>query len=399
MATEAIIHDISGAVLLFTERMEEILHSAESHSEVEDAGSLLIDDLMSFFPVDKIDLNAGTYDQYLFDLRKTVTDNYGSGNFQVAYFYAHLIFMSYVYYCTERAYQIQPDRMKDVFYPINAYSGRNDKPDIENYKSIYEFSKIPEKEIFKVFRIMGMEHSQIRDLSKYISDRDDYAHATGKGNISIEALFQNVRAIIGNMETLSDLFKPSCKERYVKYLLENADNPFDTISETAYDYILDNGLSQRDINYICTIGISNIRDDNAEFREKYRLVKRVHCAFIEYCIENMSIEEPENYTSLRDLAYLNYRYKGNAKGFVENELGINEFQCVKDGGTFPVFECPECGEEQLAYDAETHRYHCFACDENYTDDDLAFCDRCGSLMRRDGEQTICQSCIENMTKD
>lgn len=54
--------------------------------------------LTGFFPMDKVDWEAGTYDQYLYDLIKTVLDNYAAGNYQVSYFYAHLIFMSYVYY-------------------------------------------------------------------------------------------------------------------------------------------------------------------------------------------------------------------------------------------------------------------------------------------------------------
>ena len=161
--------------------------------------------------MDKVYISTGSYDQYLYDLEKQLLTTTTLETIRY-HFSAHLIFMSYVYYCVERANQLQPDRMKDVFYPINAYNGRSDKPDLEHYNSIYDFSKIPEKEIFKVFRIMGMEHSQIRDLSKYISDRDDYAHATGKGNISEEEeLIHNVHNIRGYMEVLNGLFLPSVK--------------------------------------------------------------------------------------------------------------------------------------------------------------------------------------------
>ena len=109
-------------------------------------------ELLYYFPIDKTYISAGSYDQYLYDLEKTVIDNYCVGNFQVSFFYAHLIFMSYVYYSVEKAYQFEPERMKDIFYPINSYRGRDDKPDIEHLGSVYEFSKIPEKDIFKVFR-------------------------------------------------------------------------------------------------------------------------------------------------------------------------------------------------------------------------------------------------------
>lgn len=60
-------------------------------------------ELLYYFPIDKTYISAGSYDQYLYDLEKTVIDNYSVGNFQVSFFYAHLIFMSYVYYCVEKA--------------------------------------------------------------------------------------------------------------------------------------------------------------------------------------------------------------------------------------------------------------------------------------------------------
>ena len=92
--------------------------------------------MMNYFPIDKIDIISGTYDQYLYDLQKTVADNYKNGNYQVSFFYSHLIFMSYVYYCVEKAYQLFPERMRDIYYPMNAYAGRRDKPDIDNYASV-----------------------------------------------------------------------------------------------------------------------------------------------------------------------------------------------------------------------------------------------------------------------
>lgn len=369
---------------------EELAEAFPVYNDEIDTSFLL--ELLYYFPIDKTYISTGSYDQYLYDLEKTVIDNYDVGNFQVSFFYAHLIFMSYVYYCVERAYQLEPERMKDVFYPINAYNGRKDKPDLDSYQSVYDFSKIPEKEIFKVFRILGMDHAQIRDLAQYISDRDDYAHATGKGNISEDALVQNIRTITGNMETLCRLFYEEAKMLYIKYLLEYADYDYESIVDSAFDFIYDHEFSISDIEYLCNLGISCIRNENEEFKDKYRFVKKAHCAFLEYCIENFGIIPPENYTSLRDEAYLFYRYKDHADDYVENELGISAYECVKGGREFPVYECPDCGEKQFAYDAENGKYHCFACDVNYTTDDYNFCENCGEL-KPTGEAT-CDACFQ-----
>lgn len=376
---------------------DELHNSFPLFNDENDVGFLM--ELLYYFPMDKVYIAAGSYDQYLYDLQKTVIDNYENGNFQVSYFYAHLIFMSYVYYCVERAYQIQPNRMKDIFYPINAYFGNDDKPSLETYTSIYDFSKIPEKEIFKVFRIMGMEHQQIKDLSKYISKRDNFAHATGKGNISEETLIQNVRTIKGNMEALNELFRPAIRVQYIEYLLEYTEYDYETVIDSAYDFMLDHFLSLRDIEYLCNMGISRIRNENELFKERYRFIKKVHCAFIEYCVENEGIDEPAGYIALRDQAYLFYKYHGKATEYIENELGIRRYLHVKDGGEFPVYECPSCEQEQLVYDSDNNCYHCFSCDTDFNDEDLSFCERCGCIMRREDKVGICQNCIDHYTKE
>ena len=97
--------------------------------------------------------------------------------------------------------------------------------------------------------------------------------------------------------------------------------------------------------------------------------------------------------------YLFYRYKNNANEYAEKELGISGYRCVKEGGEFPVYECPECGEEQLVYDAEAGRFHYFSCDQNFTTDKLSFCPNCGQLMYNNGE-TVCDDCFEHaLNKD
>ena len=306
--------------------------------------------------------------------------------------------MSYTYYCVDHAFQTNPARMKDLFYPINAYNGKTDKPDIENHASVYDFSKIPEKEIFKVFRALEMEDEKIKALSKYISDRDDYAHATGQGNISIDALSQNIRTITKHMEALHEIFKEPAKNLYVQYLFSHCEMEYSDVVDGVYDFIVDNMLSLHDLEYLCHLGISGIRNENEEFKSKYRFIKKVHCAFIEYCMENMGIDPPSSYTDLRDEAYLYYKYQDNAVEYVENELGISAYECGKDGVELPVYECLECGAEQLAHDAKASKYHCFSCGEDFDENTIAFCSRCGAIIK-DNEIDICPNCVENMMAD
>lgn len=381
------------------------LYSDTFKDELKDAFPVFDDEidtaflieLLYYFPIDKTYISTGSYDQYLYDLEKTVIDNYESGNYQVSYFYAHLIFMSYVYYCVELAYSIWPEKVKDQYDLLNAYGTRN-KPNLQSHSNTYAFSKIPEKEIFKVFYSIGMDVQYIQQLSGYVEKRDDYAHATGEGNINAETLEQNIHTIKRHMDKIHDLFSEHIRAVYVSFLLETYLYSYSEIWEIIGDFILENSLSIKDIEFMCNLGISNIRNECDEFREKYRFIKKVHCAFIEYCIENNGVEPPEGYGALRDEAYLFYRYKDHASDYVENELGISSYRCGKDGDTFPVFECPECDEEQLAYDAESGKFHCFACDANYTTDDYDFCENCGTLKKAGGP--VCDECLEAaMEKD
>lgn len=370
---------------------EELYNAFTLYNDENDITFLI--ELLYYFPIDKTYIATGSYDQYLYDLEKTVIDNYESGNFQVSYFYAHLVFMSYVYYCVEKAYQIQPDRMKDIFYPINSYHGRDDKPDIENYSNVYEFSKIPEKDIFKVFHILGMDDPTIKTFSKYITSRDDFAHATGKGNISEEELVSNIRTISGNMATLHNLFRSSLEELYVKFILDRLECDFEVVNENYNDLVFDSELSINDLEFLCHLGVRRLQDKNETLRENYQATRNIHCGFIEYCMENDGISEPSGYVSLRNQKYLYYKYKDKADEYIENELKISAYECAKDGGEFPLYECPDCDEDQLVYDVNSEKYHCFHCGADFTTSDISFCSECGEIMRNN-ESCICDACFE-----
>lgn len=280
-------------------------------------------ELLHYFPMDKVNISAGSYDQYLYDLEKTVIDNYDAGNFQVSFFYSHLIFMSYVYYCVERIYALFPDRTKDVFYPMNAYRGLDEngkkrgKPDLEKYNSVYDFSTIPEKDIFKLFHVMGLSDDIIKGFGAYINRRDDFAHATGIGNISEEKLIEGVRTIKSNMDTLSELFQQNLESCYVDFIKNHLEADYEIIIDNFNDFVFENELSIVALNYLCHLGVANIQNSDEELRLNYQATRNIHCAFMEYCNENDGIEFPDSYTSLCNENYLFYKYKNNANDYIE----------------------------------------------------------------------------------
>lgn len=397
MGTEEIRDNLSKALSSFADAMFSVPQAGSTENPIDYPE--FVDELLAFFPLDKVDWQAGIYDQYLYDLQKTVVDNYEKGNYQVSYFYAHLIFMSYVYYCVEKAYLFQPERLKDIFYPLNAYRGKDsNKPSLDSYKSVYDFSLFPEKDIFKIFHVIGMEDALIKNFAQYINNRDDFAHATGQGNISIDSLRQNIRTISGNMESLFQVFQSYLKTIYVKYLFEHSNHLYRTIIDTIDDFISDSQFSLKDIDFLCRMGMRAVQDENQLSHEQYLLIRRVHCAFVEHCIDNIGVATPDTYESLRDENYLFWRYENDAAAYVENQLGIDAYSCVKDGGEFPVYDCPECGHAQLVYDAEADKYHCFHCSEDFAGEDLIHCSCCNAITYKN-EVELCDNCIDQKLHD
>lgn len=396
MNMDDVRRNLGGALSIFAKALEVSVNTMTKKPESPQLE--YVDELMSYFPLAKVDEKAGTIDQYLFDLRKTVVDNYKNGNYQVSYFYAHLIFMSYVYYSVDLAYKYLPDKLKDQYDLINSYNAK-DKPNIATNTDVYLFSKIPEKEIFKVFYAIGMDVQYIQQLSSYVSSRDKYAHATGEGNINVTTFETYIDTIKKNMDTVHQLFHKYIKEHYITFLLTNCKSTYKEAILKIVDYISDENFSTKDIEYLSNLGISNIRNENEEFRRNYRFVRRLHCALVEYCIETYGIVEPASFKDLRNATYLKFKYADNAKDYVEQELGIDEYSYVKDGGEFPVYDCPECCHDQLVYDAEADKYHCFHCSQDFEGDDLIHCSCCNTITYKNDVE-LCNNCIEQkLAKD
>lgn len=186
--------------------------------------------------------------------------------------------------------------------------------------------------------------------------------------------------------------------KYIDFLITSCKLTYKEAIIKITDFIMDENFSTKDIEYLSNMGISNIRNENNEFKRNYRFVRKIHCALAEYCIDMYGIEVPSTFKNLRNDTYLKFKYADNAKDYVEQELGIDEYSCVKDGGEFPVYDCPECGHDQLVYDTEAEKYHCFHCGVEYSEDQISKCTRCNKLIIGT-EEPICSSCTEGLMSE
>jgi hypothetical protein len=145
-------------------------------------------------------------------------------------------------------------------------------------------------------------------------------------------------------------------------------------------------LSRAELNWLRKIKTADFKE-----YEGYEHIKDLHIALCHYY--TLLVQDDENYHPIED-AYFHHKYQDNANEFVERELGISGYECVKDGGEFPVYDCPECDYDQLAYDAAADKYHCFHCSEDFDGENLIHCSECHTITYKN-EMELCPNCIEH----
>ena len=86
-----------------------------------------------------------------------------------------------------------------------------------------------------------------------------------------------------------------------------------------------------------------------------------------------------------------------AEEYINNVLGINEYETVKHGGEYPLYECFECGKDSLIYDERLCKYQCFSCGTHYDKERIGRCIECGCLYTislSNEDIDLCPSCMD-----
>jgi ribosomal protein S27AE len=88
-----------------------------------------------------------------------------------------------------------------------------------------------------------------------------------------------------------------------------------------------------------------------------------------------------------------------AQYYVEEILNISQYECVTQGGEYPLYTCEECGQESLVMDED--RWACFSCGYQWDTEDISFCDTCGTVyVLGKHDVGMCDSCIDHrMNRD
>ena len=93
----------------------------------------------------------------------------------------------------------------------------------------------------------------------------------------------------------------------------------------------------------------------------------------------------------------NYKSNGEdaAKDYLYSVYNINEYETVKYGGDYPLYNCPECGENSFIQ--VDNNYMCFSCRQNYCKNEIGFCEECGRpyiILEGKDDIKMCSDCYD-----
>ena len=340
-----------------------------------------------------------TEKNYIDALMLAAQTSYENGLYQFAYVQYHMLFMTAVYYALLKVSIIHKEELeKALFYLLKDRYADFWKESNTKAGKLYfgSFALVSESDVFMLLSVVGLDNDLLGELQKLVRERNKYAHANGQLQLTSDELFlEALNSYNAKVQRVIELVKNDLIAFYKKTISDpDFYDPevrayFDPDEQIIQQFIKEYALSRTELNWL-----RKIRRSDFDGFEGEQEIKTLHGALIHYYRGRTQ----DDY-QLFDDPYVLFKYRNNAEEFIERELEISSVECAKEGGEFPLYDCLNCGEHQLVYDANTHRYHCFSCDQNYTDEEISFCERCGSIMHQSEGIDICPVCIENMSKE
>jgi len=178
--------------------------------------------------------------KYLQNIKSLVSINYRYEQYQFAYFGVHLLYMTYIYCSAWKISSMCEKRYKDATIFARPYNGK--ESEFRESESVFKFSLLPEKDIGKIFHVTGLDAGQIRQISGFVADRDDMAHASGKISIPNSEEFETkAKTILTSMSNIHNSMKGLVRKWFGEILVkfsQDSDGDIDIYENVISDYSL-----------------------------------------------------------------------------------------------------------------------------------------------------------------
>jgi hypothetical protein len=215
--------------------------------------------LVDYLPIEDVEVS-----DYVRPLMNSAEVTYEKGEYQFSYFAVHLIFMTNIYTTVWQVSQFYNERYNHSLLFARPYNGKEVK--LDEIKSVFEFSKLPEKDIFEFFRLIDLDNSYIKSTKKLIDYRNDMAHATGKIQIYSKQTFDSaLDEIVGVTKKIHDCLSVSIRELYRDILIKYAKGSPQFTNDTPTDFIQielvkNLSFSKKDLEVCKDFGLSKLKD-------------------------------------------------------------------------------------------------------------------------------------------
>lgn len=213
-------------------------------------------ELYDYFPV--LFKNPGER-EYIDFLSSSFEMNYRKDKFQFAFFAYHMLTMSLIYF---KIWQIKYAWPEDFEKSLIGFSKDIEK-DLLGATSPFTFSKVSERSILRLLKLVGCDNSKVGTYAKLVDERNEMAHANGYIYVKAKDIFErkikNVLKVVDDIQNHSKLVIKSCYEDFLRQSSETDEPEYMTDSDQIREVLIHpNYLSRKDIAFCCDYDLSEL---------------------------------------------------------------------------------------------------------------------------------------------
>jgi hypothetical protein len=243
-----------------------------------------LEELLSYLPIDAADKNDAN--TYLRNITDSILVNYSNEQYQFAYFGLHLLYMTYIYFSVRKISVITPERYKDAVVFARPYNGQ--KLDFTNLESVFDYSRVAEKELPHILKIIDLDNSQIGKISGLVDSRNEMAHANGRFTILNEDTFSTAtNGIINSVKNIHSRMDKQIRFWFEKFLLRYCANEFAEYDGNITDIINEQmiqgfNLSVQELLVCNEMSVKTILKQQPEHK---KMLNKFKSAISSYCLD------------------------------------------------------------------------------------------------------------------
>ena len=219
-------------------------------------------DLADYLP---ISFKTPSEQDYISFMWETFQENYDRAKYQFAFLAYHMLMMSFVYFKVWHVRQAWPDDFEKGLIGF----ARDDERKWLRDTSPFTFSRVSERGVLRLFRLIGCDESQIGNYRKLVDDRNNVAHANGNEFFKTQReIDSKIRQVLQAVEEIQTHSQPTIDRCYGGFLLQSY-NPDEREYPDGEDQVREvlihaNCMSPKDIEFCVNFDITGLRHYNKD---------------------------------------------------------------------------------------------------------------------------------------